>query len=120
MKSKKKKVVGAGPKAAKASKQLSKNQLAKQAEKRAEKEQRRAAKLEHRRREKHGYSRDMWAIPAPADLVGRLEKPTHKSKYHSYFEFAENTEKKDKKLEFQVSFATSLIRLLLTFGTGYQ
>lgn len=44
---------------------------------------------------------DMWAAPVPPGLVGRLDAPKVKSKYKSYFEFAENTEKK-KKLEFQV------------------
>jgi hypothetical protein len=62
----------------------------------------------------------MWALPAPADLVGTLEKPTRKSKYHSYFEFAENTEKKDKKLEFQAGSLRHFLRVLLTVATGYK
>jgi hypothetical protein len=62
---------------------------------------RRIAKIEHRQRERKGGHTDaMWDEPAPSHLVARLERP--KSKYHSYFEFAENTEKKEKKLEFQV------------------
>jgi hypothetical protein len=120
MKGKKKKVVGAGPKASKAGKQVPKQQSAKQAAKQAAKEERRAAKLERRRREKRLITRDMWAEPAPADLVGTLDKPNHKSKYHSYFEFAENTEKKDKKLEFQASDVARLESILLTFATGYK
>jgi hypothetical protein len=59
-------------------------------------------KKEHRKRDKKVYTADMWAVPAPSHLVARLEVPKHKSKYHSYFEFAENTEKK-KRLEFKVS-----------------
>lgn len=61
-----------------------------------------SAKKEHRKRDKKVYTADMWAVPAPSHLVARLEVPKHKSKYHSYFEFAENTEKK-KRLEFKVT-----------------
>ena len=111
MKGKKKKVVGARPKVPKAGKQ---------AAKKAAKEERRAAKMELRRREKRLITRDMWAIPAPADLVGTLEKPTRKSKYHSYFEFAENTEKKDKKLEFQAGSVRRFARISVDFCTGYK
>jgi hypothetical protein len=60
------------------------------------------AKKEHRKRDRKTYTADMWAVPPPSHLVARLEVPKHKSKYHSYFEFAENTEKKKKKLEFKV------------------
>jgi len=60
-----------------------------------------SAKKEHRKRDRKTYTADMWAVPAPSHLVARLEVPKHKSKYHSYFEFAENTEKK-KRLEFKV------------------
>jgi len=66
------------------------------------KEERRNAKLERRKREKKMYTADMWAAPAPSHLVAKLDGPKHSSKYHSYFEFAENTEKKKKKLEFKV------------------
>jgi hypothetical protein len=62
----------------------------------------RTAKKEHRKRDRKTYTADMWAIPAPSHLVARLEIPKPKSKYHSYFEFAENTERKKKKLEFKV------------------
>lgn len=46
-------------------------------------------------------ARDQWAAPPPSNLVARLDAPK-KSKYHSYFEFAENTEKKEKPLNFGV------------------
>ena len=68
---------------------------------REERKMAKSAKKEHRKRERKTYTADMWAIPAPPHLVARLEIPKHKSKYHSYFEFAENTEKK-KRLEFKV------------------
>jgi hypothetical protein len=63
---------------------------------------RRNKKLEIRKKEKSKFTADQWAVPAPSHLVAQLEKPKHKSRYHSYFEFAENTNKKEKKLEFQV------------------
>lgn len=66
------------------------------------KEERRLRKLEQRRRDKAKITPGQWAEPAPAHLVGKLNVPKVKSKYKSYFEFAENKEKK-KKLEFQVS-----------------
>ncbi|PQE30363.1 alanine and arginine rich protein [Rutstroemia sp. NJR-2017a WRK4] len=66
------------------------------------KEDRRAAKLERRRKEKKSYTAEAWAEPAPQHLVAKLDVPKHSSKYQSYFEFAENKEKK-KKLEFQVT-----------------
>jgi hypothetical protein len=69
---------------------------------RKDRKERRNAKLDHRKKERKQYSADQWAVPAPSHLVARLEPLKHKSKYHSYFEFAENTEKKKKKLEFQV------------------
>jgi hypothetical protein len=65
------------------------------------KEDRRAAKLERRKKEKKTYTAEAWAEPAPQHLVAKLDVPKHSSKYQSYFEFAENKEKK-KKLEFQV------------------
>lgn len=66
------------------------------------KEDRRLRKLEQRRRDKAKITPGQWAEPAPSHLVGKLNVPKVKSKYKSYFEFAENKEKK-KKLEFQVS-----------------
>ena len=64
---------------------------------------RRARKLEHRRRDRKTRPKDAeWALPAPSGLVGRLERPKVVSKHKSYFEFADNSERKDKKLEFQV------------------
>ncbi|TAQ88086.1 hypothetical protein B7494_g3612 [Chlorociboria aeruginascens] len=71
---------------------------------RATKEERRAAKLDLRRREKRNITADMWAAPTPPGLVAKLDIPKVKSKYQSYFEFAENTEKKEKKLEFKAGF----------------
>lgn len=78
------------------------------------KEERRLAKLEQRRRDKAKITPGQWAEPAPAHLVGTLNVPRAKSKYQSYFEFAENTEKK-KKLEFQAS--TSTLRVFLQTDT---
>jgi hypothetical protein len=66
------------------------------------KEERRMRKIEQRRREKAKITPSQWAAPAPSHLVGKREVPKVKSKYQSYFEFAENTEKK-KKLEFKAS-----------------
>jgi hypothetical protein len=71
---------------------------------RASKEERRARKLALRKKEKKGYTADMWAEPAPSHLVAKLDVPRVKSKYQSYFEFAANPEKKDKKLEFKARF----------------
>ena len=67
------------------------------------KEERRAQKLERRKREKRLITADMWAAPAPSHLVAKLDVPRVKSKYQSYFEFADNSEKKEKKLEYKVS-----------------
>lgn len=61
-----------------------------------------SAKKEHRKRDRKAYTAENWAVPAPSHLIARLEAPKHSSKYHSYFEFAENTEKKKKRLEFKV------------------
>ncbi len=66
------------------------------------KEERRAMKLEKRRKEKKAFTADQWREPAPSHLVAKLDIPRVKSKYQSYFEFADNPEKKEKKLEFQV------------------
>ena len=57
-----------------------------------------ATKLRGRRQ----YDHEQWSLPAPTHLVAKLDLPKPQSKYHTYFEFAENTEKK-KKLEFQVT-----------------
>jgi hypothetical protein len=77
------------------------------------------AKKEHRKRDRKVYTADMWAVPAPSHLVARLEVPKHKSKYHSYFEFAENTEKK-KRLEFKVSNCFPMSHLKLTVRDRLQ
>ena len=80
-------------------------------------EDRRAAKLDFRKKEKrkynNNYSAQDWAAPAPAHLKGRLDIPKPKSKYQSYFEFAENTEKKEKKLEFQVGLLSKFSQVNL-------
>lgn len=76
------------------------------------KEDRRAAKLERRRKEKRTYTAEAWAEPAPQHLVAKLDVPKHSSKYQSYFEFAENKEKK-KKLEFQVVAPSNVLLPLL-------
>ncbi|KAH8687832.1 hypothetical protein BGZ60DRAFT_394599 [Tricladium varicosporioides] len=70
---------------------------------RATKEERRAQKLEQRKREKAKITAEQWAAPAPTHLVAKLDVPRVRSRYQSYFEFAENTEKKEKRLEFQVT-----------------
>ncbi|KUJ18104.1 uncharacterized protein LY89DRAFT_614606 [Mollisia scopiformis] len=67
------------------------------------KEERRAHKLERRKKEKKNYTADDWAAPAPSHLVAKLDLPKVKSKYQSYFEFADNPEKKEKRLEFTVT-----------------
>jgi hypothetical protein len=73
----------------------------------ASKEDRRAHKLALRKKEKKAYTADMWAEPAPSHLVAKLDVPRVKSKYQSYFEFAANPEKKDKKLEFKAGLLKS-------------
>ncbi|KAH7407576.1 hypothetical protein BKA64DRAFT_666918 [Cadophora sp. MPI-SDFR-AT-0126] len=67
------------------------------------KQDRRAHKLEKRKQEKKNLTAEMWAAPAPTHLVAKLDLPKIQSKYQSYFEFADNPEKKQKKLEFQVT-----------------
>lgn len=64
---------------------------------------RRARKLEQRKKEKKSYTARDWAAPVPSNLVAKLEVPKHSSKYQSYFEFADNPEKKEKKLEFSLT-----------------
>lgn len=56
----------------------------------------------HKLRDRGPDTAAAWSEPAPQHLVARLDVPKPRSKYHSYFEFAENTEKK-KKLEFQLT-----------------
>jgi len=70
----------------------------------AEKAERRQRKLQARlarKPKKKPKFPETWDGPIPAHLVARLDAPKVKTKYQSYFEFAENTEKK-KKLETQV------------------
>ncbi|CZR53287.1 uncharacterized protein PAC_03165 [Phialocephala subalpina] len=67
------------------------------------KDERRIRKLERRKKEKRNYTADDWAAPAPSHLVAKLDLPKVKSKYQSYFEFADNPERKEKKLEFTVT-----------------
>ncbi|KAG9235466.1 hypothetical protein BJ875DRAFT_270317 [Amylocarpus encephaloides] len=55
------------------------------------------------RMEKPMIAASIWDEPAPSHLVAKLDMPKVKSKYQSYFEFAENTEKKEKKLEIQIT-----------------
>ncbi|KAI6250382.1 hypothetical protein HI914_01384 [Erysiphe necator] len=65
---------------------------------------RRLRKNENRRKDKRKlYTAQDWAAPAPANLVAKLEIPKCKSKYQSYFEFADNPDKKEKRLEFKVT-----------------
>jgi hypothetical protein len=98
MKGKKKKVQAAKAKGADTGPA---SKAARRAANAASKEERRARKLALRKKEKKGYTADMWAEPAPSHLVAKLDIPRVKSKYQSYFEFAANPEKKDKKLEFK-------------------
>ncbi|PVH84579.1 hypothetical protein DL98DRAFT_512481 [Cadophora sp. DSE1049] len=70
------------------------------------KQERRAHKLEKRKQEKKNMTAEMWAAPAPTHLVAKLDLPKIQSKYQSYFEFADNPGKKQKKLEFQVTNQT--------------
>jgi hypothetical protein len=84
---------------------------------REERRMARSAKKEHRKRDRKTYTADMWAVPAPSHLIARLEVPKRKSKYHSYFEFAENTEKKKKRLEFKVHYLLMYLVAQLTFVT---
>ena len=79
---------------------------------RAAREAKRNAKKEHRKRDRKMYTADQWAIPAPQHLVAKLDVPKHSSKYQSYFEFAENTEKRDKRLEFKVYITTMAMPLI--------
>jgi len=75
------------------------------AERREQKLRRRAEKerlLKKDKNMKHSkITAEMWEQPPPAHLVAKLEVPKVTTKYQSYYEFAENTEKK-KKLETMV------------------
>ncbi|TQS37939.1 hypothetical protein Golomagni_01568 [Golovinomyces magnicellulatus] len=64
---------------------------------------RRSKKIEQRKKEKKAYTAQDWAAPIPSNLVAKLDVPKVKTKYQSYFEFADNPEKKQKKLEFKVT-----------------
>lgn len=77
--------------------------IVKKAIRKGTKEERHAHKMERRKQEKRLITADMWAEPAPSHLVAKLDVPRVKSKYQSYFEFADNPEKKQKKLEYSVS-----------------
>jgi hypothetical protein len=104
----KKKRLGTAKPAAKAG---SSHRVAK-ASKIAAKEERRAKKLERRKKDKKAITPAQWNAPAPSHLVAKLDIPQIKSKYQSYFEFAENSEKKEKKLEFQVCYIVLLYRVV--------
>ena len=108
MMGKKKKLPGAK---AKGSKTAPISKVSRRAANAASKEERRAHKLALRKKEKNGYTADMWAQPAPSHLVAKLDVPRVKSKYQSYFEFAANPEKKDKKLEFKASLTPFVLDL---------
>lgn len=64
---------------------------------------------ETKRAEKRGRFDADWDLPAPPGLVARLDLPKVKSKYRSYYEFAENAEKQEKKLEFQVGYGNFIL-----------
>ncbi|KAH6722195.1 hypothetical protein BKA61DRAFT_592018 [Leptodontidium sp. MPI-SDFR-AT-0119] len=76
---------------------------AKAARRGGSKQERRAHKLEKRKQEKKNYTAEMWAAPAPTHLIAKLDQPKLKSKHQSYFEFADNPERKQKKLEFEIT-----------------
>lgn len=84
----------------------------------ATKDMRRLHKLEKRRKEKKALTADDWNAPVPSHLVAKLDVPRVKSKYQSYFEFAENSEKKEKRLEFGVGTLCSQCFLQHTDGNS--
>lgn len=84
------------------------------------KQERRAQKLEKRKQEKKSYTAEMWAAPAPTHLVAKLDQPKVKSKHQSYFEFADNPERKQKKLEFEVGFVAISVLTATHFPSGNQ
>jgi hypothetical protein len=114
---KKKKSLGAK---AKGTNTAPSSKAARRAANAALKEERRARKLALRKREKNGYTADMWAQPAPSHLVAKLDVPRVKSKYQSYFEFAANPEKKDKKLEFKADLPVSWYSITANFFIGHE
>jgi hypothetical protein len=84
------------------------SKISKKSSRGSTKEDRRAQKVaERRKRDRKTYNADQWAVPAPSHLVAKLDLPKVKSKYQSYFEFADNPEKKDKKLEYKVILSGS-------------
>jgi len=89
------------------------------AARRGTKEERRVQKLERRKKEKRNYTAEMWAAPAPSHLVARLDLPKVKTKHQSYFEFADNPEKKKKKLEYQVGLPLQ-VECRFNLFTGYE
>lgn len=117
MKQKKKKAQAAKAKGANAG---STSKAARRAAHAALREERRARKLALRKKEKKGYTADMWAEPAPSHLVAKLDIPRVKSKYQTYFEFAANPEKKDKKLEYQARVLTYLSPISINFVIGHE
>lgn len=64
-----------------------------------------AAVQKHKKRTKYG-DRDRGATGVAKELIAKPLAP--KLKYHSYFEFQENTDKK-KKLEFQVCSLANIL-----------
>lgn len=81
-------------------------------ERRRLKEQKRIGKLQSKRL---NYQ-EQWAAPAPSHLVAKLDRPQVKSKYQSYYEFAVNPEKKDKKLEIKVGRFRCVRMALISLG----
>jgi len=94
--------------ARKQSQKLSKNALA------AVAKDRHAKKIERRKLSHKLMRAEDWAIPPPPGLNGKLAVPKLSSKYATYFEFADNHEKK-KKLEYQVSVKISRAQLCSWF-----
>lgn len=93
---------------------------AKAARRGGSKQERRAHKLEKRKQEKKNYTAEMWAAPAPTHLIAKLDQPKLKSKHQSYFEFADNPERKQKKLEFEVGPVDASVLTATHFPSDYQ
>ena len=81
-------------------------------------EKRRVNKVEKRRRDKQAITAEMWAAPAPSHLVARLDVPKIMTKHKTYFEIADNHEKKKKKLEYTVRLQFYHAQHALTILTG--
>jgi len=79
----------------KESKKVSRNKVALDAKARHDK------KIERRKISHRLMHSEDWNLPPPAGLNGKLELPKISSKNATYFEFADNHEKK-KKLEYSV------------------